>query len=129
MRKEPTENQIQADFFRWCGIKSRQYRELELAFHIPNGSYKSPAARMIFKAIGLKPGVPDVFLPVASSGHHGLWIEFKTRKGRVSDYQAEWMDKLTKEGYEVAVCRSWTEAADVTLEYLGYPKEFEVGNG
>lgn len=123
-RTEPTENQIQADYFRWCGIMSRKHPELELAFHIPNGSYKSVAARMIFKAIGLKPGVPDVFLPVPNDQYHGLWIEFKTKKGRVSDYQLEWIEKLTGQGFAVLICRSWTDAANVTLNYLGHKSEF-----
>jgi len=128
-RTDPTENHIQADYFSWLHMRSRKYPQLEMAFHIPNGSYKSFTARRIFKAIGLKPGVPDVFLPVAESGYHGLWIEFKTKSGRVSDAQKDWFEKLQKQNYAVAVCRSWTEAAQLTLTYLGLPPEFENEKG
>lgn len=123
-RTDPTENQIQADYFSWLGHQSRNFPIFELAFHIPNGSYKSFTARRIFQAIGLKAGVPDVFLPVASNGHHGLWIEFKTKTGRVSDAQKAWLERLEAQNYRVIVCRSWWEAANATLEYLGHPPQF-----
>jgi hypothetical protein len=115
-----SENSIQAKYFAWCSEMSVKHKVLKLAFHIPNGSHKSPAARGLFKAIGLKPGVPDVFLPVAAGAFHGLWIEFKSSKGRVSDTQKEWHDALLAQDYMVIVSRDWRHAADETLVYLGY---------
>lgn len=53
------------------------------------------------KAAGVKPGVPDMFLPVAREGCHGLYIELKRRDGgRVSPEQTAWMDALARQGYK-----------------------------
>ena len=126
--KHPSENQIQADFFRWAELRSRAVPSLELLYHIPNGSYKSPAARGLFKRIGQKAGVPDVHLPVAGGdGHIGLYIEFKTKIGRLSDHQREWIEKLEGESNRVVVCRTWWDAANEVLMHLGMKKEFTEG--
>lgn len=125
--KEQTENQIQADFFTWLALHEKKHPELGLFYAIPNGSHKSPAARGLFKRTGLKAGVPDVHLPVKQyrgsikSMYCGLWFEFKARKGKVSDAQTDWMARLEAAGHWVAVCRSWTEAANITIDYLNLP--------
>lgn len=119
-----SENQIQARYFGWADVMANRMPVLKLLFHIPNGAHKSVTSRAIFKLIGLKAGVPDVFLPVASSGFHGLWIEFKSEKGRVSDVQEAWHDALEEQGYKVIVSREWERAADETLKYLGRKPQF-----
>lgn len=123
--KPGTENAIQAAYFEWTSFASAKYPELRLAFAIPNGVHKTPAARIVFKATGLKSGVPDVFLPVARGGYHGLYIEFKTAQGKVSDSQKQWLNDLSEQGYYVAICRDWSDAAELTIEYLteGYSTE------
>lgn len=126
--KHPTENEIQAAYFKWVDIRKRTVPELELVFHIPNGSHKSPRARQIFKAIGLKAGVPDVLVPVEGESGLSLWIEFKSKKGRVSDEQEQWHSRLRLYGHDVAICRDWAEAANKTLEHLGHEPEFEEGS-
>ena len=126
--RHPSENEIQAAYFKWVDLRKRSYPQLQLAFHIPNGSHKSPAMRGLFKQIGLKAGVPDVLLPV--DGEHGvcLWIEFKSRSGRLSDAQKDWHRALGREGHGVIVCRDWTEAANETLVHLGEEPEFDEGS-
>lgn len=116
--KAESENAIQAAFFRWAELQSVIYPELELLHSIPNGSNKSPASRMIFKATGLKAGVPDVFFPVARNNRHGMLIEFKSAKGRVSVEQVAWHNRLREQGFVVNVFRDWREAADAVLAYL-----------
>lgn len=119
MNMTPTEGEEQATLFHWCDMVNGKYPELQLLFHIPNGGErrKSEAARM--KAEGVKPGVPDLFLPVARVNYHGLFIEMKRRKGgRVSDEQREWIGNLLANGYAVEVCRGWEEAKDAIENYL-----------
>lgn len=118
MIKPDSENAIQAAFFKWCGLMERQHPELRLIHAIPNGAHKSAVSRMVFKLTGLKAGVPDVFLPVARCGHHGLYLEFKSAKGRLSPEQREWLAGLTEQGYECAVVRDWEQAATIVLDYL-----------
>ena len=113
-----SENQIQASFFEWIDWKAREDPRFESVFSIPNGSNKSVAARMLFKRTGLRPGVPDVFLAIPNARQCGLFIEFKTSKGRISDRQKDWHNRLEQSGYAVSVCRSLSEAIEAVEAYL-----------
>ena len=100
--------------------RERARRRLALLHAIPNGGKrsKSEAARM--KAAGVKPGVPDMFLPVAREGCHGLYIELKRRDGgRVSTEQTAWMEALARQGYKTALCHGWDAAREEIQRYLG----------
>lgn len=115
----PEEEVEQTCLFRWAAYSIGAHPELRLLHAIPNGGKrsKSEAARM--KAAGVKAGVPDMFLPVARGGSHGLYIELKRIKGgRVSAEQLAWMEELTREGYTCAVCHGWEEARKVIQTYL-----------
>lgn len=117
--KCPEEEVEQTCLFRWAAYSLGAHPELKLLHAIPNGGKrsKSEAARM--KAAGVKAGVPDMFLPVARGGSHGLYIELKRIKGgRVSAEQLAWMEELTREGYTCAVCHGWEEARKVIQIYL-----------
>ena len=125
----PTEDAEQAALFRMAALHEKQYPELALLFAIPNGSYKSPAARRLFKATGLRSGVPDLMLPVmrpvrALAGadydlYAGLWIELKrTQGGVVSAEQKRWIADLNEQGYLAVVCAGWEAAWTAILEYL-----------
>ena len=114
------EDAEQATLLSWAAMQSGKYPELTLLFHIPNGGHRNAAEAARFKAEGVKAGVPDLFLPVARSGKHGLWIEMKRREGgRVSEHQSEWINNLREQGYAVEVCYGWEEASKVLLSYLG----------
>ncbi len=124
----PSENEIQASFFEWLDYVAVKNPEVALFYAIPNGSYKSPAARAMFKRTGLKSGVPDCHLPV--SGYmgdvapiekiaaKGLWIEFKSKRGVLSEAQKVWIEALRSQGHRVEVCRDLASAANATIEYL-----------
>lgn len=118
-RNSPSENQIQIAFFEWAEKLAPRHKELDLLYHIANGAHKSPQARGLYKRLGLKAGVPDVHLPVRRGDHIGLWIEFKSEKGRVSEAQKRWIKDLEKEGHKILVLKSAEEAALETLKYLG----------
>lgn len=119
VRLLPTEGEEQAMLFSWCGMRMRQYPELELLFHIPNGGRRSKSEAARFKSEGVKPGVPDLFLPVARGKWHGLFIEMKRMKGgRVQDVQRTWIEKLRGQGYYATVCHGWQEASEALQRYL-----------
>ena len=87
--------------------------------HIPNGGKRGKAEAGRFRAEGVKAGVPDICLPVARGGHHGLYIELKrTGRSETSDAQKEWLDALAGQGYKAVVCKGWEMAAEAVLAYL-----------
>lgn len=114
----PTEHEIQSTFFEWLELQSKKYPELDLFYAIPNGARKSIATAMKFKREGLKAGVPDCHLPLAWSGYAGLWIEFKSKRGKVSEEQWKWITALRLAGHRVEICRSLEEATEATRNYL-----------
>lgn len=103
----------------------------ELMYAIPNGDKRDPRIAAKLKAEGVKPGVPDIFLPVPRSVFHGLYIELKRpestyeqdgkikkrREGKASDAQNEMIGKLVAMGYGVNVCVGWQSAYDTIVAY------------
>lgn len=116
---QPTEEQEQAAVIEWAILMEKQAPELALLFHIPNGAERHPAVAAKLKKQGVKPGVPDLFLPVARGTAHGLYVEMKRQKGgRVSEDQKAWMEALTQQGYVCVVAHGAEEACDVIWQYL-----------
>jgi hypothetical protein len=116
----PTEHQEQVMLIKWCELNKTRYPGIDLIFAIPNGANKSKVARAQFKAEGLKSGVPDLFLPIAKGGCHGLFIEMKRKKprGSVSENQKTWLSALEQNGYKAHVCYGFEEAKQVIEDYL-----------
>lgn len=121
--KHGSEDWVQANFFAWIDRNSAERPELLLFFAIPNGSNKSKMQRWVMQLTGLKPGVPDTCLPIATTAHSALWIEFKSETGRLSPEQKVWIEKLRDDGGKVEVCKCWKAAANITIEYLGLDME------
>ena len=75
------------------------------------------------RAEGLKSGVPDLCLPAARAGYHGLYIEMKrTKGGRATPEQKNGWG-AGKEGYKTALCRGAGEAIEAIENYLAQNKE------
>ena len=123
MRREslpaPAESVEQQYLFQWARMQAGRWPELEMLYHVPNEGKRNPAAGARLVAEGLKRGVPDICLPVARGGCHGLYIGLKRGRGRVvSREQERWIRALAQEGYCAAVCRGWEAAAKLILRYL-----------
>lgn len=74
------------------------------------------------KALGCKPGFPDLLLPVRQPGSlgsvPGLAIEMKTAIGRTTTDQDDWLDHFDRSGWITAIARSADEARDILCRYL-----------
>lgn len=114
----PTEHQIQSAFVDWVRMSANRYPELEMLYAIPNGGARNAITGAMLKREGVIKGVPDMHLPVARGGYHGLWLEFKTDKGKVSPEQRGYMDNLEQHGHKCQVVRTAQEAINEVLEYL-----------
>jgi hypothetical protein len=117
----------QVALIQWSLRNRQQIPALGLLFHVPNGGHRHPTQGALMKLLGVKRGVPDLFLPVPSQAHHGLWIEMKPPTGGVvSDDQKRWHANLADNGYRVEVCRGFQPAKEAILSYLGIPEPTEA---
>lgn len=119
MSNIPTEAQEQTTLFQWAGMMEGRIPELRLMHHIANGGTRNQIEALHLKQQGVKAGIPDIFLPCARGGFHGLYIEMKRRKGgRVSIEQKKMIIALRDQGYCVEVCQGWEEARDIITAYM-----------
>ena len=102
----------QAAVIEWCAWNK------VLVFHIPNGGARDARTGAQLKRQGVKRGVPDLCVPVARGGYHGLYIEMKTRTGRLSSEQETWLRRLQSEGYRAVVCRGAGQAINEIDDYM-----------
>ena len=118
----PTEDQEQIMIFRWARLQCRVYPELAMLYAVPNGGKRAMSTAKMLKATGVKAGVPDMCLPVARGGYHGLYIELKRiRGGKVSEDKKAWIDALRENGYMAEVCYGCDDAIRRIKEYLAHP--------
>ncbi|MGB2246172.1 MAG: VRR-NUC domain-containing protein [Alcanivorax sediminis] len=119
----PTEHEEQKAVIQWFNVQHKTMKGRLVA--VPNGAHlagsKAQRAAKItrMKAEGLSPGFPDLLLPVARGGFHGLAIEMKRVKGSsTSDEQLEWLDFLARQGYLAVLCKGADAAIDTIQAYL-----------
>jgi hypothetical protein len=101
------------------GAKERGLAPLALLHAIPNGGKRGKVTAAKMKAEGQLAGVPDLFLPAARRGYHGMYIEMKAGYNRPTPSQKEMMDALAESGYYCVVCYSHSVALAHILWYLG----------
>ena len=115
-----SESAMQAALFEFYAVASGRIPELEYAFHVPNGELRTISTARRLKQMGVKRGVPDVLLPIPRTGFHGLAIELKYGKNKVTADQARWIDMLRMNSWCVVVAYDWQSAAFETVAYLGH---------
>ena len=145
-----SEHDEQKTFFDWVRLNrylapSLEVRKaMKLCYSVPNGAHmgKAQAGKMV--AEGMTKGVLDVNLdwPVCDKWMfgqhpldvclesfwyehttHGLRIEFKFGRNKLTKEQREMKSLLEEAGYRVAVCYSAKEAVKTVFEYLPFKVE------
>ncbi|EOS27636.1 hypothetical protein C806_00083 [Lachnospiraceae bacterium 3-1] len=115
----------QEALFEWAAYQAGRMPELEYLHHVPNGGRRDKATAMKMKRQGVKAGVPDIVLPAARAGYHGLYIELKAGKNTTTKKQELWLEYLKNQGYFTAVCYRWEAAAELIEKYLLNAEELE----
>lgn len=128
-RRLDPEHRAQVAVMTYATLARAEFPELALLFAIPNGGARNVIVARKLKAEGVKPGVPDLFLPVPRGSWHGLFIEMKAEGGRLSDLQEQWRVGLQQQGYRVAVCYGSHAALDVLQAYLALPPAAVANRG
>lgn len=131
--KPPTEHEEQVALMEWVRAMEPELPELQMLFAIPNGA-KLPYRKVTKKGVaisherakmlkeGMRPGIPDLMLPVARRDYYGCFIEMKRAKKSlsvISPEQQAWIDALTQKGYFAVICYGAEEAKATILNYLG----------
>jgi len=118
-----SEHDEQVALFDWAIWARNDYPELGNMFAVPNMGKRTRKAGGKMVAEGLKAGVPDIFLAVPNHNRHGLFIEMKFGRNKMTDEQKAWKEKLEIEKYAHVVCYSWLEAKDAIITYLEHRDE------
>jgi hypothetical protein len=118
----PSEHQIQSAFFKWLALAYPNANCVTWA--TPNAARRSHQMAAIMKAEGLKSGVPDVFMAMPRGEYHGLFLEFKSHAGVISENQLIFCVNLRSMGYQVEIVRSLEEAMLKVIAYMELPCEF-----
>lgn len=123
MRRAQPEHAEQRAFVAWCRMSEGKYPGISMIHASANGAHlagtpnqrAAQVARM--KQTGFSSGIPDLFLPVARGGCHGLFIEMKVAKGRASVEQKAWLARLNAQGYMAVVAYGHQDAIRYVQEY------------
>ena len=118
MKRGETTEQIA--LFNWAMRNTHVLPCLSLMYHVPNEGKRTNG--QVLKAMGMKNGVPDVCLPVASHNFHGLYLEMKYGNNKPTKAQEEYMAALRQQGYKTVVCYGAEEAKTEIMDYLQDPE-------
>jgi hypothetical protein len=88
-------------------------------FHIRNGgSIKSAREGMKFKRMGVRKGIPDLFLSIPHIDWHGFYIELKKKGGKPSLEQVENGKAFEDLGYKFLIIDDIEVFIDEVNEYM-----------
>lgn len=112
MKSSTSEAQEQEAVIQWCDLKRIP------VYHIPNGGKRNPREAAHLKRLGVRAGVPDLCIPVARGGYHGLYVEMKAGSNKTTEKQDGWLRLLSRNGYATAVCWGAEHAIDTISDYM-----------
>jgi len=124
-----SEHDEQVALFDWAEMV--HLPGIELMYAIPNGGHRHPAVAAKLKKEGVKASIPDIHLPIARGGYHGLYIELKKPKdatpaGRATEGQIEMLSALSEEGHLALLCVGWGAAKKTIVDYMAAGKTVVV---
>lgn len=130
---QPTELAEQFGFIQWLRTTLPEVK----FFAVPNGGKRDHTEATLKLLEGMTKGVPDLWMPHARKGYHGLVIEFKKASraedsvwkpedgpvsrwtpGVVSPEQKAWITHLEAEGYLVLVACGMVPAVEAVRWYF-----------
>ncbi len=113
-KRSYNEEREQTVFVTWLAI---QYPNI-MKCTIPNDAKRGVVAASAAKRMGMTAGAPDLFIFQPHTGFHGLAIEFKYGKNKLSRAQLSFLTGLVERGYAAAVCWSYEDARNAFEDYF-----------
>ncbi len=109
----------QIDHINLVNWFNHTYPELAEDFHhFANERKCSVQQGRLLKRMGVKKGVSDFFLAVPVGAYHGLWIELKVGKGKLSKEQVDFLDRKASKGYAAVCALGFNAASEIIKGYL-----------
>ena len=116
------ESQQQIAFVKWF---KEAYPTVQI-WHIPSGAIIGGRNKFgliaQLKSMGWVNGIPDLFIP-----SWGIWIEFKTEKGKLSSAQQEQLDYLNICGYTAIVVYGLESAKEIIRDLSSPNLRYSLG--
>jgi hypothetical protein len=124
-KKSAAEYHLQVTCVKWFDIAYPEYR-LKF-FHIPNQSIMNNArAGAFLKSMGRRAGVLDCLLVVKRENNCGLFMDFKSKQGVLSEAQNLFIKEMKGEGYECVEIESLEQFISVINAYLGISQRIKI---
>lgn len=102
IRTEAQEQIVVVDYCELWGIE---------IVHVANEGKRTLANGRLLSRMGLRRGFPDLFIPTARKGYHGMFIELKRDiKCKPTEHQQRWINYLNRQGYYAVICHGAEEA-------------------
>lgn len=108
----PSEFEIQTAIVDW--LEANQF----VYFAVPNGELRTKSTGAKLKRMGVKRGVPDLFICHTSKHSSGLFLEVKSKSGSLSVDQKFFKARLELNSYTVAAVKSLEQAIDCIARYV-----------
>ena len=117
-RNKMSESDQQIAFFQWLELNLLKHPAYLLIYAVPNGGQRHIAVATKLKKEGVKAGVWDIAVDWPSGGYHGLRIEMKHGKNKLTEQQEVWGVRYREAGYDTVVCYDWMSAVEALKSYL-----------
>lgn len=110
-KRSKAESSLQKGCVKWFRLQYSKYSKA--LFSVPNGGTRHPLEAITLKEEGATAGVSDLILAVPNKHNHGVFIEMKTPKGKVSKEQEAFLFLMKSLGYRVEVVRTFEQFVEV----------------
>ena len=113
-----SEDQVQMALVDYLDVMKNPAGDAVLYYHVPNGGMRNKRVAAGLKRIGTKRGVSDLVIAEPVGIYHGLYLEVKTKGGRMSSEQKVFKADVIKRGYAGAVCYTVAQGVGLIDSYL-----------
>lgn len=110
-----SEHQEQVALFQALAL----HDECRWIFAIPNGGLRSKTTAVNLRNEGVKKGVWDLFCCYPRNGFHGMYVEMKFGKNKLTPEQVEFGEFVAEQGYKTFVAYDWQTAYNAIMDYMG----------
>lgn len=109
---------IHRSCIEWAVAHENRYPVLRFLMHSPNGGKRSASEAGRLKAMGVKPGYPDLTLPFGCGEWKGLAVELKAGVNKPTPNQLVWLARMKEDGWLTGVGTSVDDFIVLVKMYL-----------